>query len=433
MALRDLFRSRASDAPRVEPRFASVMAAGNTVELLTLNDPRLAEILQGGAMSNSGVAISQETALKVAVAWRCVNIRRTVMSSMPRDLMRRIDERNRKPATDHPFRDVLTVKPNRWQTPAQFIGLLTAHKLLKGNGYAFKRTLGGEIRELIPLDPSRMEVNQADDLSISYRYQQRNGSFTTFKQSEIFHVSGISLDGVRGLSVIDHAREAMGLSIQAEKIGAKLFKNGRFRSEIYGTDGALSDTAYERLQKDLKDGTGANDEAAGSPWILEEGLKPVNPALSANDMQFLGIRAFERTDVGMFFGCPPFIYGDTEKSTSWGTGLEQQNLGFLQYTVQEDITAWEEALKRDCLAGDDPNLYVHFDANGFFRLDAQGRREYFKAALGSGGAPAWMTPNEVREKEDMQPRKEPWADELPKQQPPKQGKNPDDNPTPPGN
>jgi hypothetical protein len=66
MALRDLFRARVSDAPRVEPRMASVMASGNTVELLTLGDPRLKDVLQGGGMSNAGVAINKETALKVA-------------------------------------------------------------------------------------------------------------------------------------------------------------------------------------------------------------------------------------------------------------------------------------------------------------------------------------------------------------------------------
>jgi HK97 family phage portal protein len=133
---------------------------------------------------------------------------------------------------------------------------------------------------------------------------------------------------------------------------------------------------------------------------LGRGLEAISPALSANDMQFLGIRAFERTDVGMFFGCPPFIYGDTEKSTSWGTGLEQQNLGFLQYTVSEDITAFEEAINRDCL-NSDPELYMHLDPKGFFAVDLAAQREWIKTMLGSGGTQPVMTANEVREKIDM--------------------------------
>lgn len=374
----------------------------------------------GGGPSSSGVAVTRETALKIAVAWRCTNIINTCMAGMPLDLMRRVDERRRVPAERHPLRDVLTVRPNRWQTPGDFKRQMQTSLLLKGNGYAYKSRVGRQIRELIPLDAERVTVEQKDDLSLFYRYRSRNGAEVVFPQADIMHLRGLSLDGVNGLSVIAYAREAMGLSIQSEKVSGKLFKNGQFRTQVFQKkDGALSEEAYNRLKADLARMRGADDEDAAGALLLEEGLETAKPAFSADDMQFLELRQFTRTDVGMFFGVPPFLYGDTEKSTSWGTGIEQQNIGFLQYTIQNWITIWEEAIHRDLLAGEDGNFYARFDSKGFFRLDAASRREYFKAALGSGGSPAWMTPNEVREKEDMEPRAEPWADELPKAQPPK--------------
>lgn len=373
-----------------------------------------------GNGASSGVTVTRETALKVAVAWRCVNIINTCMAGMPLDLMKRVDERRRVPAEGEPLRDVLTVRPNRWQTPGDFKRQMQTALLLKGNAYAFKNRLGTRIRELIPLDPERITVEQNDDLSLTYEYRGRKGGVTRLSQADVMHMRGLSIDGVNGLSVIAYAREAMGLSIQAEKVNAKLFKNGQFRSQIFQKkEGELGEIAYERLKKDLKDLRGADDEDAGGAVILEDGLEVAKPAFNAEELQFLELRQFTRTDVGMFFGVPPFLYGDTEKSTSWGTGIEQQNIGFLQYTIQQWITVWEEAIQRDCLAAGDPSLYVRFDSKGFFRLDAASRREYFKAALGSGGSPAWMTPNEVREKEDMEPREESWADELPKAQPPK--------------
>lgn len=380
------------------------------------DDPGIPGWFRDANRSASGIAVTKELALKVAVANRCVNIIDGVMAGMPLDLMRRVDERTRVPAVGHPFRDVLTVKPNRWQTPGEFKRLNQTRLLLKGNGYNYIRRLGREIKELIPLDPDAVDVRQNDDLSLAYTYKGRNGNVVPLAQTDVLHLRGLSLDGVKGVPVIEYAKESLGLSLQSEKVGAKLFKNGHFRSGVYQTENALSDQAYTRLKTDLREKAGADASDAAGTTILEEGLEWVQAKFSAEQLQFLGMRAFERTDVGMFFGVPPFLYGDTEKSTSWGTGIEQQNIGFLQYTIASWINVWEEALERDCLAGDDPTLYVHFDANGFFRLDAQTRREYFKAALGAGGAPAWMTPNEVREKENMPPRPESWADELPKPQ-----------------
>jgi HK97 family phage portal protein len=430
MALREWIAGRiAPPPPRVEPRLGSVMA-GNTISVISLDDPALRELLSGGGMTHSGASVTRDTAMKVAVAWRSVSIICTVMAGLPLDLMLRENERSRKPAVGNAFRDVLTVKPNRWQTPGEFKRLQQTGLLLKGNAYAYKRTLGGEIRELLPLDPDRMEEVQNDDLSLTYTYTQRNGSRTTFKQDEIFHLRGLSLDGVTGLSVIRHAAESMGLSIQAEKSSAKLFRSGNFRSGAYKTGTALSDAAYARLKSDLGESRGVDADESGGTMILEEGLEWQSTALSAEDMQFLQLRGFTRTDVGMFFGVPPFLYGDTEKSTSWGTGIEQQNIGFLQYTIQHWITVWEEAIKRDCLAGGDSRLYAHFDPKGFFRMDAATRKEWNKAALGHGGGQPWETLNEVRAVEELPPLADKWADEIPRVVPqaPKPGTQSNDNP-----
>jgi HK97 family phage portal protein len=106
----------------------------------------------------------------------------------------------------------------------------------------------------------------------------------------------------------------------------------------------------------------------------------------------------------MFFGVPPHLIGDVDKTTSWGTGIEQQNLGFLQYTLGGDIQMWEQAIERDLLTEDEaPRIYVKLNVAGFLRAAAKDRAEYFSRALGSGGAPAWMTQNEVRALDDLPP------------------------------
>jgi HK97 family phage portal protein len=413
----DRFFAAPAPMERKEPAFSGIRAGTMTgpASFDDLSDPALGAYLRGGQASDSGAIIDEHAAMRIGVAWRCVNLICGIVACLPTDLMIREDEERRSPAIGNPFRDVLTVKPNRWQTPGEFKRMMQAHKLLRGNGYAYKVKSRGAVRELIPLMPSRMWPVQNADQSITYQYWTPAGGYVEFSQDETFHLRGLSWDGVRGLSVISYARQAMGLSITTERAASNLFRNGQFTSGYLKTPNRLSDVAFDRLTADINEGRGSFAETAGGIKLLEEGLEYEASSMSAKDAEFLAMRSFQRSDVGMFFGVPPHLYGDTDKSTSWGTGIQQQNIGFLQYCIEDHLCCWRETCKRDCLSMPDidPRLYVHFDLKGFLRADSQAQAEYFARALGAGGAPAWMTQNEVRSKDDLPPRPEKWASELP--------------------
>lgn len=400
-----LLGARSTEA-RQEPVFAPrAMQMEGPVSFDGLEDATLGDYLRGGAPSATGATINEYSAMHIGVANRCVTLISGILATTPADLMLRVNEKARAPAVGNPFRDVLTVKPNHWQTPGEFKRMMQAHKLLRGNGYALKIRSRGAVIGLIPLLPSRMWITQNADLSLTYNYFSPSGGYNEFDQDEIFHLRGLSLDGITGLSVISYAKEAMGLSISTERAGANLYRNGQFTSGFLKSPAKLSDVAYNRLKEDINESRGTYVESAGGIKILEEGLSYEAQSLTAKDAEFLATRGFQRTDVGMFFGVPPHLYGDTDKSTSWGSGIEQQNIGFLQYTMQDHFTAWVETCKRDCLSekGQDPRLYVHFDLNGFLRADSAGQAAYFSKALGSGGGPAWMTQDEVRAKCELEP------------------------------
>ncbi len=67
------------------------------------------------------------------------------------------------------------------------------------------------------------------------------------------------------------------------------------------------------------------------------------------DAQFLETRAFQVEDICRWFRVPPFMVGHTEKSTSWGTGLEQQLIGFLTFSLRPYLTRIEQAVKRSLI------------------------------------------------------------------------------------
>lgn len=395
-------------AARIEPRMQ-----GSSMVVGDIMDPAIADLLRGN-QSASGAYVSDRSAMRIAVAWRCVNIISGLIATMPLDLMIRVDETTRQPAVGHPLRQVLTRKPNGWQTPSEFRRMMQANLLLHGFGAALIVRSGKRIVSLIPMRPGALTTQQMADCSLQHTYTALNGQQNFLRQDEVFYLRGLTLDGVTPLSVLSYARNVMGTSLDTERAAGNLMRNGSFIGGTFEHPGTLSNEAYERLKADLNNDY-AGAENTGKRIILEEGMKVgQNMGFSAKDMQFLELRDFSRSDVGMFFGVPPHLYGDTSKATSWGAGIEQQNIGFLQYTMQNWITTWEEAINRDLTDAD--NQYAHFDVRGMLRTDIKTMNEAFAISLGSGGSQGWMTANEVRAKSELPPSTDPNDNKIPGRQ-----------------
>jgi len=384
-----------SSAPRA--------AAGDGGFEIDLSNPEHIRFLrEGGGVSASGATVGVESAMRLGVAWRCIHIIAGACGNLPLDLNRRVSERVREPASDHALQAVLK-RPNGWQTAQEFRKMLTAWKLLRGNGYGLKVTSRGRVIEIWPMHPDRVEPEQRADMSVVYHYTTKDGRRVTLQQDEVLHLRGLTLDGVKGLGVVQYAREAMGLAMQTEAAGARLFKHGVMVGGILKSPNALSQPAYDRLKADM-DARHSGAENAHKWMILEEGLDAADLAMTAEDAQFLATRDFQRTDVGMFFGVPPHLYGAVDKSTSWGSGIEQQNSGFVQYTLDDHFVCWEQSCDRDLLtqADCDAGLYHRLERKALLRGDSKARQALYQSALQWG----WMNPDEVRASEDMNPRED---------------------------
>lgn len=354
----------------------------------------------GGVETVTGVSVTETTAMRVAAAWRCVSIISGTVGSLPVDVIVRASEGVRRPAIGHPLRRILTLKPNQWQTPTEFRRMMQAHLLLRGNAYAIKVVASGRLLALIPVHPDRVTVEQEDDYSLRYRVSRTNGAAVEYRQSEVFHLRGMSLDGIRGLSVLSHMRESIGLAITSERASASMMANGQITAGAFRHPSKLSAEAYDRLKAGMAEYRSGGSRA-GSSLILEEGMDFSPVSMSADDMQFLGQRDFQRYDIAMFFGVPPHMLGATEKTTSWGSGIEQQGIGFVTYTLNDWIKIWEDAVKRDLLAEREWETHdVRFYTQGLMRGDAKARWEAHVKGLQWGV----ISPNEVRALEDMNPR-----------------------------
>jgi HK97 family phage portal protein len=394
-------------------RRVTLSGAQASVEYTTISTPEeLASALRGGTETSSGAAVTPGLALQVGAVYRCVDLRATALACLPVHVIaEQADGSVGQKVSGHPIARLLA-RPNERHTSFEFRRLLATHVLMRGNGYALKVRSGRRVVALMPMHPDRVAVEELPDQTLRYRYTRKDGRQVVFAGADVLHLRDLSTDGVVGLSRISMMREAVGVALQAEKFGARMFKNGIGAGGAIKHPAKLGDKAYERLKHDMHERYAGADNA--HKWmILEEGMDVAKLGLTSQDMQFIDSRKFQRSEIAMFFGVPPHLIGDVEKTTSWGTGIEQQNLGFLQYTLGGDIAMWEQAIERDLLTeAEAPGIYVKLNVTGFLRAASKDRAEYYSRSLGAGGAPAWMTPNEVRALEDLPPV--PGGDELPK-------------------
>ncbi|PHR94018.1 MAG: phage portal protein [Robiginitomaculum sp.] len=265
------------------------------------------------------------------------------------------------------------------------------------HGYALIVWYRDEPLEMIPLHPDRMRVVQKKDMTLEYIYTRKDGRRIVFQQKDIFHLVGLTFDGVNGVTPIQYAKETIGLSLAMDSHAAKTLHSGAKLSGTLSHPGSLGKEAQELLRASLEDYR-EGGEREYRDLILEEGMKYERMGLTAADMQAIESQKVKRTDIFMFFGVPPHMAGDTEKSTSWGTGIEQQGIGFITYTEEDHFTMWEETVNLRLLTNEEH--YCKFNRAALVRGDMKARWDAHVKALQWGVS----SPNEIRALEDQNPR-----------------------------
>lgn len=355
--------------------------------------------LYGGAEAESGEYVSPETALRCSAVYSCVGILAESIAQLPLKLYRRTAG-GKEEVEESPLRRILGWKPNEWQTSFEFREMAMQHLCLRGNFYAYKVTDSrDEVRELLPLHPDQVTVEQRPDWSLAYRITFNDGRQETVDKSRIFHVRYRTLDGVRGISPILYHRDTVGLALTTLKHGSRVFRNGALPTGILQHPGKLSKESLERLRESWEASYGGVN--SGKTAILEEGMTFTGLTMSNEDMQYLETRSFQVEDIARIYRVPLHMIQSVENSTSWGSGIENMSLGFVQFTLLPWIRRLESAIWRDIIPDrEKESVFPEFLVDGLLRGDIKSRYTAYQLAIQSG----IMSPNEVRAKENLNPR-----------------------------
>jgi HK97 family phage portal protein len=356
--------------------------------------------------TTAGISVGVEAALSSSPVWGAVRLLADSVASLPLVVFKRRFDGGKDRDLNHPIYDILHDQPNPLMTAANFRRVLMVHALLYGNAYAeIRGGPRGFADTLWPLHPDGVRIEKIPGGKVRYHVRQDDGREEPFDDDVIFHMAGLSLNGISGLSLIQYARESIGVNIAARQYTSKFFVNGR-PSGILTHPGKLTKDGRTNMREEWETIHRDSHKVA----ILQEGVTWAATGLSAEDAQLVGVLEWSAADVARYFNVPLHLLQETSKVTSWGSGIEELNFAFVTYSLLPWLVNWQQTITKDLITS--KFHFAEFIVDALLRGKTLERYQAYQIANGS--AP-WLTVNEIRAAENRNPL--PGGDELQKPAP----------------
>lgn len=356
-----------------------------------------------GWTTASGIDITPETASKIAAVYACNKVLSEAIASLPLVTYRRRPDGGKDVATDHPLYRILHSSPNNWQTTFEFLEMLVGHVDYRGNFIAYiQRTKGGKVFQLVPMDPTRWEVEllESDDrgYDVVYYYHPKAdpAKKIKFSKDELLHVKLYSEDGLWGISPIQNNRESLGIATAAGEFAARFFANDATPGVILEHPGRITVDAAKRLKASYDEAHSGSSNAHRT-LVLEEGMKANRLGMSPEDSQLLETRNFQVEEIARIFRVPSILIGHPDTTMTYASA-EQLFLSFVVHTIRPWLVRIEQALN-NALFPDDDEYFCEFKLDGLLRGDVASRYQAYSLAIQN----RIMNPNEVRALENLNP------------------------------
>jgi HK97 family phage portal protein len=381
--------------PGLFSRLFASLRAGGWFGPYGFGDKALLDLF-GSKPVSSGVTVDENKALTSTVVWACVQLIAGTLGSLPLIHYRRLANGGKERATDTRLYRILHDTPNDDMSASTFAETLTAHVLLWGNAFAeIRRDNRGQVGALWPIEPWRVRGERTEAKELRYVVD----GTVKLTPDEMLHIPGLTPDGVWGYSPIQKQREALGLLFASEKFGGTFFGQGSSFGGILTHPGKLTEAAEKNLRNSLEQRAQGVDRAHNF-IILQEGLRYDKIGIPPNDAQFLETRKFQVGEISRIFGVPPHMVGDVDRSTSWGTGIEAQNIGFVTYTLRRWLVRFEQEITRKLISPLERKLqFVEFLVDGLLRGDTATRYAAYQVGRNGG----WFSANDIRRLENLDP------------------------------
>lgn len=334
---------------------------------------------------------TMDSAMQLSAVFACIRLLSEAIATMPLDTFAR-EGGTRRPFRPRPaYLDFQPPQGGRIDYLSEvMLSLLTA-----GNAFvATPRDDLGVPQTLVVIDPCQVKVDRDERGEV---YFEVGGD--RYSDYDVMHIKGMCLPGaVRGLSPLGYAMRTVEVGLAAQQFGSAFFNNGALPAGIIEAPGDYPREAAERVAG-LWDARHRGPSNAGKVGVLTGGAKFTRVTIAPEEAQFLQTRQFQVPDIARFFGVPPHLIADASNSTSWGSGLAEQNLAFGQFSLRPWVDRIEEAHGRLLTTQGLPQVFVKLNMDALLRAGTKERYDAHAVGLSAG----FLTLDEVRRVEDLPP------------------------------
>ena len=380
----------------------------------------------GGGATDSGIRVSEMTALQVSTVFACVQLISNAIAGLDLNVYERFEAANkrvgRRLADEHYLFDLLQTEPNHEMTSFTFRKSLMCHALLWGNMYAeIERDGAGRAIGLWPRNPAKTRPHRVlrtgllvyktnegvDDVS-SPNETSTDGQERTIFAENMLHVPGMAIDGRLGQSVAWLSRQLIGMALATEKFGAKFFANSARPGGVLTHPGKLQPVARANVKQSWQESQGG--ENAHKVALLEEGIKFEKIAVNAEEAQFIGSREQIQLFICSIFSVPPHMIGDAGKAGG-KNNLEQIGGEFVTFALSPWLKALTQEMERKLfpkLGQNAKRFFPHFDTRPLIMPDASSRKDFY----GTGKQWGFLNTDDILELEGLNPTEQPGSDKY---------------------
>jgi len=345
--------------------------------------------------TQAGQYVDEEMALRYSAVWGCVRVISEGVACLPWQVFRR-GKTGKKEVTDDTAW-MLQNQPNSEMSPFIFKELLVRRMLLSGNGYAeIERDNGGRPVALWPIISERVTPDRDENGALIYRVRDIEQGEIIMSPANIFHLKGPGGDGLVGYSIIRMAAEAIGLGLAMQDFGSSFFGNGAHMGGVLQHPKQLSQQAQDRLKESFNQSHARKN--ALSMAVLEEGMTYQRIGIPPEDAQFLESRSFSVVDICRWFRVPPHKVAELGRAT-WGN-IEQLSIEFVQDAIVPTACRMEQEADAKFFGRNNRGVvYTQMNVSALLRGDMKSRNDAYAVGRQWG----WLSPNEIREQEGMNP------------------------------
>lgn len=346
----------------------------------------------GLGKSRSGPVVSHANSMGIVAVYSATSLISETIASLPVHITKPDANGNKNRSRPTQYR-ALWDRPNPWQTRAALYSTAVLSLLLWGNFYAgLEWDAGGGLVAIWPLNPDRVGVDVKPSGDVDFTIVGL-GEFTntaTTATPPIWWIQGLTMPGsAKGLSPIEQAMEQIGLSKAIEQAAAGFYGNGMQPAGQIKVPSKLTNDAAKEMAGRMRETAGGAGKA-GKWIVMDQGSELAPITIPPQQAQFIEQQRWTAQQVASLFRVPPHLIGDVQRSSSWGTGIEEQTIGFVTFTLNPWIRRIELSAAQHFLRESGYELEIM--TQGLMRGSTENRYAAYSIALQNG----IKTVNEVR-------------------------------------